>query len=173
MLKEVTTRGDAASARVSSVQVVGSKVYYQKRRATDNLFKLYVRDGFRGSERLLVDPEAIKAKADEHYALDYYAPSPDNGIVAYGISAGGSEESVLHVLDLATGKETRDVIDRANFASPSWLPDGRLVYTRLQKLPAGAPVTDKYQNQRVYIHKLGDNPDTDTPAVRCRRLAVG
>ena len=58
LLKEVTTRGDAASARVTSVQVVGSKVYYQKRRATDNLYKLYVRDGFRGSERLLVDPES-------------------------------------------------------------------------------------------------------------------
>src|SRR5207342_289872 len=38
ILEEVTTRGDAASARVSSVQVVGTKVYYQKRRATDNLF---------------------------------------------------------------------------------------------------------------------------------------
>ena len=126
LLKEVTARGDAAAARVTSVQVVGSKVYYQKRRATDNLFKLYVRDGVRGSERLLVDPEAIKAKADEHYALDYYAPSPDNRYLAYGVSPAGSEESVLHVLDLATGKETGDVIDRANFASPSWLPDGRL-----------------------------------------------
>ncbi len=163
LLKEVTTRGDAASARVTSVQVVGSKVYYQKRRATDNLFKLYVRDGFRGSERLLVDPETIKAKADEHYALDYYAPSPDNRYLAYGISPAGSEESVLHVLDLATGKETGDVIDRANFASPSWLPDGRLVYTRLPKLPADAPVAAKYQNQQVFIHKLGANPDADTP----------
>ena len=163
LFNEIETRGNAASARVSQVQVVGSKVYYEKRLATGNLFKLYVRDGFKGRERLLFDPEAVKSTNGEHYALDYYAPSPDNRFVAFGVSPAGSEESVLKVLDVATGKETGDVIDRANFASPSWLPDGRLVYTRLPKLPADAPVSDKYQNQRVFVHKLGENPDADTP----------
>jgi prolyl oligopeptidase len=74
---------------------------------------------------------------------------------------GGSEQSVLHVLDVATGRETGDVIDRANYASPSWLPDGRLLYSRLQKLAPDAPVTDKYQNQRVYLHRLGTGPEGD------------
>jgi prolyl oligopeptidase len=163
LLKEIQERGDAASARISSLQVVGAKVYYQKRLATDNIFKLYVRDGFGGKERLLVDPEAIESKEGEHYALDYYAPSPDNRFLAYGISPAGSEDSVLRVIDLATGKETGDVIDRAQFGSPSWLPDGGLLYTRLAKLPADAPAADKYQNQRVYVHRLGENPDGDTP----------
>ena len=161
LYKEIATRGDAVSARIREVQVVGSKVYYEKRLAKDNIFKLYVRDGFSGAERLLVNPEAIKSKAGEHYALDYYAPSPDNRFVAYGISPSGSEASVIHVLDLATGKETGDAIDRAQYAGPSWLPDGRLVYSRLQKVADNAPVTDKYQNQRVYVHKLGENPDND------------
>jgi prolyl oligopeptidase len=163
LYKEIEERGNAASARVTSVQIVGSRVYYQKRLATENLFKLYTRDGFAGKERMLVDPEAIRSKDGEHYALDYYAPSPDNRYVAYGISPAGSEDSVLRVLDLATGKETGDVIDRAQFGSPSWLPDGRLVYTRLIKLPADMPAAEKYQNQRVYIHKLGDSPDADIP----------
>jgi prolyl oligopeptidase len=163
LFNEIEARGNAASARVSQVQVVGNKVYYEKRLATGNLFKLYVRDGFKGRERLLFDPEAVKSINGEHYALDYYAPSPDNRFVAFGVSPAGSEESVLRVLDVATGKETGDVIDRANFASPSWLPDGRLVYTRLPKLPADAPVSDKYQNQRVFVHRLGENSDADTP----------
>jgi len=161
LFKEVQMRGDAVSARVTDVQVVGSKVYYQKRLATENIYKLYVRDGYRGEERLLVDPESVKAKEGEHYALDYYAPSPDNRYLAYGISPSGSEASVIHVLDVATGKETGDVIDRAQYAGPSWLPDGRLEYSRLQKLAPDAPVTDKYQNQRVYLHKLGESPDND------------
>jgi prolyl oligopeptidase len=163
LLREIEARGNAASARVSQVQVVADKVYYEKRLATGNLFKLYVRDGFRGRERLLFDPETVKSANGEHYALDYYAPSPDNRYVAFGVSPAGSEESVLKVLDVATGRQTGDVIDRANFASPSWLPDGRLVYTRLPKLPADAPVADKYLNQRVFVHRLGDNPDADTP----------
>jgi prolyl oligopeptidase len=161
LLKEIQVRGDAVSARINSVQVVGPKVYYEKRLATDNIFKLYVRDGFKGQERLLVDPDAVKAKDGEHSAIDYYAPSPDNKFVAYGISTGGSEQSVIHIIDMATGKVLPDSIDRANYANPSWLPDGRMIYSRLQKMADGAPVTDKYQFQRVYIHKLGDNPDND------------
>ena len=54
--------------------------------ANENIFKLYVRDGSGGNERLLVDPEAIKTADGKHYAIDYYAPSPDNRYVAYGIS---------------------------------------------------------------------------------------
>jgi len=162
LLEEINRFDQAAAARVTMVQVVGNRIYYLKRSATENIPKLYMRDGFQGKERLLVDPEGMKAPADKHYAIDYYQPSPDNRYVAYGISIGGSEESVLHVLDTATARETGDVIDRANFASPSWLPGGRLIYSRMQKLAPGAPVTDKYQFQKVYLHRLGMNPDDDT-----------
>lgn len=162
LYREVAQRGDAASARVYDVQVSGNKIYYQKRLASENIGKLYVRDGFSGKERLLVDPDAVKSPDGKHSAIDYYGPSPDNKYVGYGISVGGSEESVLHVIEVATGKPTRDIIDRANFGNPSWLPDGRMIYNRLQKMAPNAPVTDKYQNSRVYIHKLGEDPESDT-----------
>jgi prolyl oligopeptidase len=161
LYEEIAKYGDSASARVTHVHLSGGYVYYEKRRAADNLPKLYVRQGLRGKERLLVDPERLQAPDGAHYAIDYYMPSPDNRYLAYGISLGGSEQSVLHVLEVATGRETGDVIDRANYASPSWLPDGRLLYSRLQKLAPGAPVTDKYQNQRVYLHRLGSDPEQD------------
>ena len=162
LYREVAQRGDAASARVYDVQIIGNKVYYQKRLASENIGKLYMRDGFSGKERLLVDPDAVKSPEGKHSAIDYYAPSPDNKYLGYGISPGGSEESVLHVIEVATGKPTGDVIDRANFGSPSWLPDGRMIYNRLQKMAQNAPVTDKYQNSRVYVHKLGDDPASDS-----------
>jgi len=163
LLKEVMTFGDAAPARVTSVQLTGDHVYYLKRKADENIGKLYVRAGFRGQERLLVDPDKLPAPEGKHNAVDYFAASPDNKHLAYGISVGGSEESVLHVLEVATGKETGDVIDRANFGSPSWLADGRLLYNRLQKLAPNAPSTDKYVNSRAYVHTLGTNPDEDAP----------
>ena len=163
VLKEVTTFGDAAASRVTSVQITGNNVYYLKRKADENIPKLYAREGFNGQERLLVDPDKLPAPEGKHYAVDYFAASQDNKHIAYGISIGGSEESVLHVIDLATGKETGDVIDRANYGSPSWLPDGRLLYNRLQKLAANAPVTEKYVNSRAYVHALGTNPDDDAP----------
>jgi prolyl oligopeptidase len=161
LLKEVQQYGDDAAARIFNLQIVGDKIYYEKRLASENIPKLYMRDGFDGKERLLVDPEAIKKPGVAHYSLDYFAPSPDNKYLAYGLSPSGSEDSVIHVLEVATGKATRDVIDRAQYSSPSWLPDGRLLYQRLQKMAPGAPVTDKFQNQRTFVHKVGTDPDQD------------
>ena len=144
LLSEVETYGDAAPARTYNVQVINDHTYYYKRLASENIPKLYVRKGTGGSERLLVDPEAIKGPEGKHYAIDWFAPSLDNKYVAYGLSLGGSEQSVLHVKDVATGKETGDRIDRANFGPPGWTSDHRLLYNRLQKLAPGAPPTEKY-----------------------------
>ncbi|HEY7944686.1 MAG TPA: prolyl oligopeptidase family serine peptidase [Casimicrobiaceae bacterium] len=163
LLDEVTTFGDAAPARVSSVQISGEDFYYLKRKADENIAKLYVRRAAGGNERLLVDPEKLPAPEGKHNAIDYFAPSPDNKYLAYGVSVGGSEESVLRVVEVASGKETGDVIDRANFGSPSWLAGDSLIYNRLQKLAPNAPVADKYVNSRAYVHVLGRNPDEDTP----------
>ncbi|MFI4924085.1 MAG: prolyl oligopeptidase family serine peptidase [Vicinamibacteria bacterium] len=161
LYSEIEKRGDAVAARVFSVQRVGDKVYYLKRLASENIPKLYVRDGYAGPERLLVDPELVKNDDGTHSSIDYYQPSPDNRYVATGISPAGSEASVLRIVDVATGKPLADTIDRAQYASPSWLPDGRLMYSRLQKLGPDAPITDKYQNQRVYVHTIGEDPDKD------------
>ncbi|HTS22747.1 MAG TPA: prolyl oligopeptidase family serine peptidase [Casimicrobiaceae bacterium] len=163
LLKEVTEYGDAAPARVSSVQLTGENVYYLKRKSDENIAKIYVRGLKGGSERLLVDPDKLPAPEGKHNAIDYFAASPDNKYLAYGLSVGGSEQSVLHVIEVASGKETGDIIDRANFGSPSWLADHRLLYNRLQKLGPNSPATDKYLNSRAYVHVLGANPDEDVP----------
>jgi prolyl oligopeptidase len=161
ILKEIQRYGDDTAARVTGVQPNNGTFYYLKRFASDNTLKLYMRVGTGGKERLLIDPDKRATSPGTHYAIDYFQPSPDNKYVAYGISEGGSEESVLHVFDVAAGKDTGDAIDRALFASPSWLPDGTLIYSRLQKLGPGMPVTAKYLNQRAYLHRLGTDPDKD------------
>ena len=43
--------------------------------------------------------------AGVHYSLAFAVPSPDNRFVAYGVAASGSEQTILHVLDAATGKD--------------------------------------------------------------------
>ena len=161
LLAEVEKYGDAAAARTTGAQVNNDHIYYYKRLANENIPKLYVRQGIGGKERLLVDPEASKGPDDKHYAIDWFAPSLDNKYVAYGLSLGGSEQSVLHVKEVATGKETGDLIDRANFGPPGWTADHRLLYNRLQKMASGAPPTDKYVNSRVYLHTLGSDPEKD------------
>jgi protease II len=53
---------------------------------------------------LLVDPERLK-KEGHHYSIDYFSPSLNGKWVAYGISPGGSEESVIHILEVDSGRE--------------------------------------------------------------------
>jgi len=152
---------DNAGSVVSSLQVWGGRFFYFKAEPGSDNRKLYVRDSLAAAERLLVDPEKLTTSDGKHFSIDYFQPSTDGKYVAYGISPGGSEESVLHLLESATGKALSDTIDRAEFGSPSWLPDGSFFYTRTQKLPPDAPPTAKYQKLRVYHHVLGTDPDKE------------
>ena len=155
----------AGGTVVSGLRAAGGKLFYGKREPGENTVKLYVREGAAGAERLLVDPDAIPTTGP-HYALDYYEPSQDGMHVAYGVSPGGSEASVIHVVDVATGRDLADVIDRAEQGSPSWLPDGKaFFYNRYALLGAGAKETDKYLNSRACLHVLGTDPSADVALV--------
>ena len=152
---------DTASTRVRDTQIWGGKTFYLKSDAgTDNV-KLYVIDHAGATERLLVDPELL-TKDGVHYSIDYFQPSLDGTLVAYGMSPGGSENSVIHILETASGKVFPDSIDRARFGAISWLPDNKsFFYNRLQKLTPDMPPTAFEQRSRVYIHPLGGDPERD------------
>ena len=153
---------DNAGATVYNLQVWGGHYFYLKADAGSDNRRLYVRDTVDAPERLLVDPEKLTTPDGKHYSIDYFQPSLDGKYVAYGISPGGSEESVLHILETADGKVLPDVIDRAQFGQPTWLPDGKTFFIpRLQKLGLDAPPTAKYQKVRVYRHTLGSDPEND------------
>ena len=152
---------DTANTPVRGAQVWSGKIFYLKADPGADNFKLYVRDHAGAQERLLFDPELL-TKNGVHSSIDYFQPSLDATLVAYGISPGGSEESVLHVLETATGKQLPDAIDRARFGSVAWLPGNKsFFYNRLQKLTPDMPRTAFEQRSRVYIHELGQDPEQD------------
>jgi prolyl oligopeptidase len=163
LLARIKQFDESAPARVFDVRrLPGGRYFYQKRLASEDVPKIYLRDGLGGEEKLLVDPTGFAKPGGPHYSINYYAPSLEGQYVAFGVSPAGSEDAVLHVVDTATGKETGDVIDRAQFGSPSWLPGGHsFVYNRLQKLGPDAAPTDRYLKSRAYLHVLGRDPDSD------------
>ena len=146
---------------VSGVERAANLYFYYRLAPGENDRRLYVRDGFKGTERLLIDPEKLSSPG-KRYSIDSYSPSFDGKYVSYTVSLGGSENGEMRVLETSTGRDLAERIDRARFGAGAWLPDGRsFLYNRLQKLAAGAPPTDLYQKSRVYLHVLGANPDTD------------
>jgi prolyl oligopeptidase len=161
LLDRITELGDAAPSRIWRFVVNGDHLFYLERKSDENIGKLWVRPGARAKPRLLVDPDALPHPEGKHLSIDWYLPSLDNRYVAFGISEGGSEASVLRVMEVATGKETGERIDRTDFGACGWTPDHQLLYNRLQKMAPGAPVTDKYLDSRVYRHALGTDPEKD------------
>jgi prolyl oligopeptidase len=102
--------------------------------------------------RILVDPHA--RTGDATAALDWYHPSRDGRLVAYGISTDGNERSTLYILDVETGRDLPDRIPDTRAASVAWLPDNSgFAYTRY---PAG----DEY-HRHVRWHRLGDDAADD------------
>ena len=159
LVRRVAAR-TAGGTVVSGVRAAGGKLFYGKRDPGENTVKLYVREG--DTERLLVDPDKMAVASGPHFALDYYEPSDDGARLVYAVSPGGSEASVIHILDVAGGKDSAETIDRAEQGSPSWLPDGKaFFYNRFALLGAGAKETDKYLNSKVYLHVVGTDPVAD------------
>lgn len=123
---------------------------------------LMVRPVAGGDARVLLDP-ATFAKDGKHAAVDFFKPSPDGRYIIVGVSLGGSENSVLYVLETATGKQLTEAITRTQEADPSWADDsGGFYYGRLQQMAPGAAAATKFENMRVYRHVLGGDPEKDT-----------
>jgi prolyl oligopeptidase len=159
--KRVQMYDDAVAARVTSVERrPGDLYFYERRGATDDQFKLYVRRGLEGTERLLVDPEQLYNLTGTPHAINWYVPSYTGRYVAYGLSAGGSEDASLFVLDTATGKRVLGPVTRVQFGGIAWLEDDSgFFFIRLQEMKPGMQPVEKFQNVRSYFHKLGGDPE--------------
>ena len=137
----------------------GRRYFYTRRDGKQNQPVLYVRDGADGADRALVDVNA--ERADGTRALDWWFPSDDGALVAYGVSDDGSEESTLRVRDAATGAALADEIPRTRACSLAWTPDGRGFYYTRYPAPGEVPAAELKYHRAVYHHRLGDDPAKD------------
>ncbi len=144
---------------VGTPQVGGEWYFYTRREGMQNQPVLYVRKGLKGTDRALVDVNALAA--DGTVALDWWQISHDGKYVAYGTSPSGSEKSTLHVIETATGKLLADTIEQTRAASVAWkLDDSGFYYTRYPK-KGDVPAEEENYHRRVYYHALGGDAAKD------------
>lgn len=118
MFERIVKYEEAIPARVVQVaRETGDRWFFERRGANENQFKLLLRQGLRGQDRVLVDPEAVEKRTGKPHAINYYSASPAGAFVAYGLSAQGSEAAVLHVLSTQTGEAVGKPIDRTQFGA--------------------------------------------------------
>lgn len=142
--------------RVLDAQFGGGRVFYLKRAADGNQLTLQVRNGLEGTERLLVDATRFDARG-EAANIEFYSASPNGQRVAYGISLGGAEVAILHVIDVDTGREVGMPIPRMSIGDPvSWRIDsGALFFTQLNDVPADADPTRRFRDEQLWMRDYG------------------
>ena len=111
--------------------------------------------------RVLLDPHELTGDATA--ALDWYAPSEDGALVAFGTSTTGDEWSTLGVVVTATGERLGEAIPRTRAASVAWAPDASgFAYTRFPD-PAEVGEEEANYHRTVWWHDLGTDPASDAP----------
>jgi prolyl oligopeptidase len=146
--------GDTAVTAL--VQRAGGRLFYQQRPVGADNYKLFVEEG--GVSRVLIDP-TLNSGAATHQSLDWWRASPDGRHVVYGVSRDGSEDSILHVLEVGSGNDLPERIANTEGAEPSWLPDGSGFFYNQLTAPVATP--ERYLDSQARFHRLGTDPASD------------
>jgi len=139
---------------ITSPCVFGQRYFYTRRSGLENHAIVYMREGgFEATPRAVLNPN--KFSKSGAIAMDWWRPSPDGTLIAYGRSIGGSEKSTLSVRDTTTGEDLPDSIPYTRSCSIAWAPDGGgFYYTRFPE-PDAVPAGDENYYRHVYYHELG------------------
>jgi len=167
-LKELPER-DAIAKRLRELMYVedlsapahrGSRYFFTRRSSSQEKAVVYFKEGKGGAERALLDPNTWST--DGSTSLGNWSISPDGEKVAYTVHENNEDEATLHVIDVATGIQSKiDVIVGAKYASASWNKRGDgFYYTWLPTDPA-INVAERPGFAEVRYHRLGTDPTAD------------
>src|SRR5215467_553471 len=110
-------------------------------------------------DRVLIDPMALDPSGAT--TLDAWAPDKEGRLLAYQVSRGGDEESVLQVMDVTTGEHAEEPIDRCRYTEVAWLPGGEAFYYTRRLPPEAVPADEAQYHRRVYLHRVGTPAASD------------
>jgi prolyl oligopeptidase len=136
----------------------GEHAFFMRRAAGEEHGILLVNIGGTG-DRVLINPMVIDPTGAT--TLDAWQPSKEGHLLAYQLSKGGTEESELFVLEVATGKIVDGPISRTRYSPVAWMPGGDRYFYGRRLDPALLSQEQAYFHRRVYLHKVGTSPDTD------------
>jgi len=146
------------SGTVSPPYWRGARYFLTRREPGQQFSVLYLVDD--SGERVLLDPMALDPSG--RTTLDAWQPSKEGTRLAYQLSVGGNEESLLYVMDVDTGEVLEGPIDRCRYSPVAWVPGGDAYYYVRRIAPELLPDSERNFHRRVYLHRVGEPPDMDT-----------
>jgi prolyl oligopeptidase len=131
----------------------GNRYFYQRNSGLQNQSVLYTVNTLDGQPQQVIDPNVLSS--DGTVALSGTQVSPDGKLLAYSLSASGSDWQEWKVRDVATSKDLSDDLKWVKFSGVSWTRDGKgFFYSRYDEPKADTLKATNYF-QKIYFHKLG------------------
>src|SRR3954463_2166528 len=147
-------------ARYSAPFKENGRYFYFENTGLQNQSVLYVQDGRAAPPRVLLDPNTLSS--DGTVALSGTAASDDGRLLAYSISASGSDWQELHVRNVDTGRDLTDTVKWVKFSGISWTHDNRgFFYSRYDEPTSGNKMTNTNRNHKLYYHRVGQAQSRD------------
>lgn len=137
----------------------GNRYFYTRNSGLQNQAVLYTVTTLDGQPQMVLDPNTLST--DGTVALSGSKVSPDGKLLAYSLSASGSDWQEWKVRDVETSKDLSDHLKWVKFSDVSWTPDGKgFFYSRYDE-PKGDTLKAVNYFQKVYYHKLGTPQSED------------
>lgn len=128
----------------------------------ENIEILYKSDELCNKAVELFNTDSLNSEDSTYYSIDYYEPSYDGKYVAIGLSSGGDEFSVIHVLNTETHRFLPERIRRAYYAYPQWLANNKgFFYRQLQEANLNDSKRKIFENSSIKLHMINTDPDQD------------
>jgi Serine proteases of the peptidase family S9A len=142
---------DLENVSVSSIPIQrGDNYFFRKRLAGEQQFSIYMRAGWTGKDKRLIDPAQLST--DPNLSVHVDDVSRDSKLLIYSVQEGGADDTSLHVLNVATGKTLEDELPAARYVSVAFAPNGAsFYYARNDK-----------QGTLLYQHVIGTRTSRDT-----------
>ncbi|MGI8553315.1 MAG: prolyl oligopeptidase family serine peptidase, partial [Dehalococcoidia bacterium] len=132
----------------------GDRYFIAKNDGLQNQSVLYSMPSLGAEPRVLLDPNA--RSPDGTIALSGTAITEDGSLLAYGLSASGSDWQEWHVRDVGTGEDRADHLKWIKFSGASWTPDGHgFFYSRYDEPNQQTMLEDTNYFQKLCYHRVG------------------
>jgi len=76
----------------------GNRYFYTKREGNQNQPVVFLRDGYDGQDKVLIDPATLDATGLT--TVEWFSPSPSGRLLAYGTYRQGDENTTLHMMEV-------------------------------------------------------------------------
>lgn len=137
----------------------GNRYFYTRNSGLQNQSVLYWVNSLDAQPQVLLDPNTLSA--DGTVALSGTAVSDDGKLLAYSLSASGSDWQEWKVRDIGTGKDLTDHLKWVKFSNASWTSDGAgFFYARYDEPKSDSLKATNYF-QKLYYHKVGSPQSED------------